>query len=83
MPPLEALRNRRWGISRKLPEKCSRDLRPPSIGEQHPRRSAVNDRLSEIRRRFVEGLLVGMEPNDLHDYVNAEQGETPKGPAGF
>lgn len=43
----------------------------------------MNDRLSEIRRRFVEGLLVGMEPNDLRDYVNADEGETPKGPAGF
>jgi hypothetical protein len=44
----------------------------------------VNDRLSEIRRRFVEGLLVGMEPSDLRDYVNADEGQTPpKGPAGF
>lgn len=42
----------------------------------------MNDRLSEIRRRFVEGLLVGMEPNDLHDYVNGDDQDT-QGPAGF
>lgn len=39
----------------------------------------MNDRLSEIRRRFVEGLLVGMPLGDLHDYVNAEGEEEPAG----
>lgn len=45
----------------------------------------MNDRLSDIRRRFVEGLLVGMEPSDLRDYVNADEGEAEnlQGPAGF
>lgn len=32
----------------------------------------MNDRVSELRRRFVEGLLVGMQVNDLHEYVTGE-----------
>ena len=42
----------------------------------------MSDRLSEIRRRFVEGLLVGMQPTDLQNYVNGQDMDE-EGPVGF
>jgi hypothetical protein len=35
-------------------------------------------RRNELRRRFVQGILLGLRPQDLHEYVSSDEEEGVK-----